>query len=110
MSGQGSSSSSSPTVPFTAEAALAHIAQLEAQLATTNSQLANANTDGRRIVALLDAERDKVKSHQQQQSVGVAPAVNAATVVTAAAAAINRVKVPIVAPFKGEIGFSVDTW
>lgn len=99
MSGQfdSASSSSSPTVPFTAAEAVAHIANLEAQLATATQQLASANSEGRRYVALYDAE--KAKSVTQQQSISAATA-----------AAVNRVKVPAVPQFKGEIGYSVDGW
>ena len=110
MSGQSSSSSSTPTVGFTAAEALAHIANLEAQLVSTNSQLANANAEGKRVVGLYQAE--VAKSQQQATAVNTAPTTNAATVAAtvAAAAAVNRVKVPTVPQFKGEIGFSVDGW
>lgn len=88
-----SSSSSSPPVAssFDQQAALAHIAALEAQLTASNAQLTQANADGNRVVALLKAEQAKL----QQQ--------------VAANSRIN-VKVPVLPTFKGEVGFAIDTW
>lgn len=83
-------SSSSPS-QFDSAAALAHIAGLEAQLASSNALLAKANSEGNQVLSLLNAE--KAKSQQQ--------------------AVINSrmgVKVPIVQQFKGEVGFGVDSW
>lgn len=85
-----SSSSSSPA-PFDSAAALAHISNLEAQLATSNAQLSKANSEGNHVVALLNAEKAKL----QQQVI--------------ANSRIN-VKVPVVPQFKGEVGFAIDTW
>lgn len=90
MSGS-SSSSSSPSVPFDSAGALAHISNLEAQLAASNAQLSKANSEGNHVVTLLNAEKAKL-----QQQVTANSRIN--------------VKVPIVPQFKGEVGFAIDTW
>lgn len=92
MSSIVSSSSSPAPGPFNSEAAaMAHIAAIESQLASANAQLAKANSEGNRVVALLNAEQAK-----SQQQVAANTRVG--------------VKVPPIPPFKGEVGFGVDSW
>jgi hypothetical protein len=86
-----SGSSSSSPAQFDSAGALAHISNLEAQLASATAQLTQANAEGNRVVSLLNAEKAKL-----QQQVTANSRIN--------------VKVPVVQQFKGEVGFSIDTW
>ena len=96
------SSSSSSSTSFDSAGAMAHIQQLEAQLA-------QANAEGNRVVAALQAE--KVKSQQlQQQAAAVAAASSVVNVGPRLPNNISRVKLPSMPPFKGEIGNAIDNW
>ena len=94
------SSSSSPSAPFDNVGAMAHIQQLEAQLA-------QANAEGNRVVAALQAEKVKSQQLQQQAAVAAASVVNVGPRIPNN---ISRVKLPPMPPFKGEIGNAIDNW
>jgi hypothetical protein len=78
-------------------AAAATIAQLQAQLETVNARVARMNIEGSQLVHDLNAERAKNKqievTKQQNNSRAVA-----------------GVKIPLAPQFKGEVGFTVDSW
>ena len=91
MATQSSSSSSSSPPPvsvgFTAQEAVTHIQDLE-------TQLAQANKDGNRLLAAYNAEKAALAVEKAKSFAG----------------AISRVKTPVVPSFRGEIGFGVDSW
>jgi hypothetical protein len=98
-SSSSSPSSSSPHVPTNTtvtDDAAAYIAQLQAQLDVANTRIARMNKDGNLLIEQLNAEQAKNKQ------IEVTKQLNNSR--------IAGVKIPIAPQFKGEVGFTVDTW